>query len=215
MTEVMGKLPAFQFYPADWMQDTRPLSLAAKGAWIDLLCAMWRSQTRGTLTLSLMGYSRLIGATVDQTTSVIKELTDMQICNIVTNSNGDVTLTSRRMAREERIREQTRYRVERFRDGPQKRDCNANVTPPSSSTSALQTPLPPSSEGGTVQKPRRISRRKAAALVGASQENKMEPWREDETEDAYADRLEREMGEGAAAAFRNERKKRRGNGGNR
>ncbi len=30
----MAKLPAFQFYPGDWIQDTRALTLAAKGAWI-------------------------------------------------------------------------------------------------------------------------------------------------------------------------------------
>ena len=133
----MGKNPAFLFYPGDWIQDTRPLSLAAKGAWIDLLCAMWRSQTKGSLTLSIVGYSRLIGATVDQTTSVIKELTDLQICDTVTLCNGDVTLINRRMMKEEKERISTRFRVKRYRNNTEKRDCNANVTPPSSVTASV------------------------------------------------------------------------------
>lgn len=133
------KLPSFQFYPGDWVQDTRPLSLAAKGAWIDLLCAMWRSQTRGKLTLSMLGYSRVIGATVDQTTSVIAELTDMHVCDSVTESNGEITLINRRMLREEKQRESTRIRVKRFRNDDEKRDSNAYVTVPSSSSSSVSS----------------------------------------------------------------------------
>lgn len=69
-----GKAPAFQFYVGDWLQDTRALSLSAKGAWIDILCALWRSSSRGTLTLPLIGWARLIGGTVEQTNEVISEL---------------------------------------------------------------------------------------------------------------------------------------------
>ncbi len=130
-----AKLPAFQFYPGDWMQDTRCLSLASKGAWIDLLCAMWRSQTRGQLFLPIVGYARIISSTVDQTEAVIKELTDMQICDCETNGNGIVTLINRRMCREEKERIATRLRVQKFRNTEEKRLCNANVTPPSSSSS--------------------------------------------------------------------------------
>ena len=75
----MAKMPAFQFCPGDWIQDTRILSLAAKGAWIDILCALWRSQTRGSLTLPLMGWARLSGCTADQAAAVITGLVDMQI----------------------------------------------------------------------------------------------------------------------------------------
>lgn len=129
----MGKNPAFQFYPGDWVQDTRALSLAAKGAWIDLLCAMWRSQTRGSLTLSMVGYSRIISATVDQTEAVITELTDLGICDSVTLCNKNVTLSNRRMQREENERISTRLRVKKFR----KRESNADVTVLSSSSSSV------------------------------------------------------------------------------
>lgn len=146
----MGKQPAFQFYPGDWMQDTRVLSLAAKGAWIDLLCAMWRSQTRGKLSLPWLGYARLIGASVEQTKAAINELIDMQICDFEEDSNadcnGNVTLINRRMVREERERELTRCRVERHRNADMKRTCNgssnADVTPPSSTSSSTSTSKP-------------------------------------------------------------------------
>lgn len=45
--------PSFQFYPKDWLSDVavRSLSPAARGIWIDLLCAMWTSPTRGELRM--------------------------------------------------------------------------------------------------------------------------------------------------------------------
>jgi hypothetical protein len=151
------KAPAFQFYPGDWIQDTRVLSLAAKGAWIDILCAMWRSQTRGMITLPLIGYSRLIGATVDQTKSVISELVEMGVCDCriddenvtcnadVTNCNGDVTLINRRMYSDEINRNNGKLRVAKYR---KKLRCNGDVTPLSSDFS-LQTSLDLSKDKST------------------------------------------------------------------
>jgi hypothetical protein len=77
----MGKLPSFQFYPGDWVQDTRALSLSAKGAWIDILCALWRSPNRGTLGLPLIGWARLIGATTETTTTALCELIELHTCD--------------------------------------------------------------------------------------------------------------------------------------
>jgi uncharacterized protein YdaU (DUF1376 family) len=130
------KLPAFQFYPGDWVQDTRILSLQARGAWIDLLCVMWRSPERGNLTLTYVDYSRIFGTSVDQTKAAISELVEKKICDAVTNGNGTVTLINRRMAREEKERESTRYRVHKFRNKECNAGSNANVTPPSSSSSS-------------------------------------------------------------------------------
>ena len=137
----MKKYPAFQFYPGDWLQDTRALSLSAKGAWIDFLCAMWHSQSRGMLSLTLVGYSRLIGATVEQTKAVITELVDLGICETingrdkdVTDCNEKVTLINRRMIREEKQRENNRLRVKRHRKKTHEAECNENVTLHSSSS---------------------------------------------------------------------------------
>jgi len=135
----MGKAPAFQFYPADWVQDTAHLSLAARGAWIDILCALWRSSTRGAITLSIAGWARVLRATADQADSVINELVITKTCEYVKSGNGDVTLSNRRMVREHYERELVKQRVSGFRE---KRLSNDDVTPYSSSSSASSTSKP-------------------------------------------------------------------------
>ena len=122
----MSKLPFLQFYPADWLRDTRPLSLAAKGAWIDLLCTLHHSPTRGTLALPLAGWARSIGASEAEFSAIHDELKILGVLDSVTASNGLVTLSSRRMMREKITSEQTRLRVQNLR---MKRACNADVTP--------------------------------------------------------------------------------------
>ncbi len=54
-----SKLPAFQFYPGDWLKDpaVRSLPLEARGLWIDLLCIMHESDRRGYLELNGNGVS--------------------------------------------------------------------------------------------------------------------------------------------------------------
>lgn len=71
----MAKEPYFPFFTGDWIQATRHLSLAARGAWIDLLSFMWNAQNRGTIVETIEGYARRFGASVEQTTRVICELT--------------------------------------------------------------------------------------------------------------------------------------------
>ena len=93
-----------KFSPADWVINTRPLSLAAKGAWIDLLCLMWNAQNRGVLTMSIEGYARAIGATVKQTGRVVAELIEFGICEKFTEADGRLTLTYRRMVADEEVR---------------------------------------------------------------------------------------------------------------
>ncbi len=110
------KLPFFQFYPADWVRDTRVLSLAAKGAWADVLCTLHTSKTRGTSTLSLTAWARIIGATPTEADAVLTELGDTGVCDIERQPNTDVTLTCRRMLREEITKQQTRLRVKKHRD---------------------------------------------------------------------------------------------------
>lgn len=45
------KIPAFQFYPGDWLKDPslRAVSSGARGLWMDMLCLMWETQPRGYL----------------------------------------------------------------------------------------------------------------------------------------------------------------------
>jgi len=97
------------------VKDTRALSPEAKGAWIDILCALHFSPTRGQLALSMDGWARTIGQSPEKTRGCIDELRLLGTCDH-TECNGVVTLISRRMLRESITKEQTRLRVAKLRD---------------------------------------------------------------------------------------------------
>ena len=123
------KLPFIQFYPADYLRDTRALSCAAKGGWVDILCMLHGAQNRGTMTLPLLGWARIMSTTVDQAKVIIEELEVMQTADIERDSNGNVTVTNRRMCKDDITREQNRLRVQKYR---RNKACNGagneNVT---------------------------------------------------------------------------------------
>jgi hypothetical protein len=140
----VGKNPAFLYYPSDFDRDTSTLSLSGTGAWIKLLNKMWFAQNRGELTFPLIGYARMLGATVEQTVAAFNELITAQVCDVffdqlrtrqctalhVTDCNENVTIVNRRMDREERARKLGALRVAKFRNAK----SNATVTVPSSSS---------------------------------------------------------------------------------
>jgi len=138
------KAPADQFYFSDYMRDTRELSLAARGAWMDCLCKMWFSVTRGQISMPLSGYARLFGCTLDQARAVVEEIREYQIGDAVTEANGNITLTNRRIYREWKEAEANKNRQSKYRE--KQKDAyggerNGKITPPSisSSSSALNT----------------------------------------------------------------------------
>ncbi len=134
------KLPFMQFFPSDYMRDTRSLSCAAKGGWMDVLCMLHGSSTRGTMTLPIVGWARIMGASVDQAEAIIAELEGMHVPDITRYGNGDLTITCRRMLRESITREQTRLRVERHRRNTAgNAGCNGHVTDKKSETKKLET----------------------------------------------------------------------------
>ena len=59
-----NKPPAFQFYVKDWLSSStvHSMSLAARGAYIDLLAFAWQSQTFATLPNDPAQLRRLVGA---------------------------------------------------------------------------------------------------------------------------------------------------------
>jgi uncharacterized protein YdaU (DUF1376 family) len=67
----MTKPPAFQFYVKDWLSGTRRLSLAAKGAYIDLLAWSWEN---GPLPRGAKAIAREIGADASEFRRLWKEL---------------------------------------------------------------------------------------------------------------------------------------------
>ena len=126
----MGKNPAFLFYPHDWTGDPalQRASAASRGIWINLLCRMWWSDPRGTLTATPEQFCRLANCTGEEWEAFCVEAQRDNFAD-VTLCPKNVTVTNRRMRRDDRTRELARLRKERERS---KRDSHASVTFPSS-----------------------------------------------------------------------------------
>lgn len=173
------KLPAFMFYTGDWLKDTRRLSLSAKGAWIELIVAMWDTAERGTTTDDLDGYARLLGCSAEQAQSCIDEISKRKVCDREDLPDGKIRITCRRMIAEEKERENGRDRQNNYRnknrperdenetssDGDLSREsnggCNGEVTPlshASSSSSSLSNSLSPGGRGKSSKKPEENAR---------------------------------------------------------
>jgi hypothetical protein len=129
----MGKNPAFQFYPADWISDSQlqMASTTSKGVWIQLLCYMWWSPSRGQVTGTRDDLCMLVRCRPEDLQGFIDDNIRYHFAD-VTECNNAVTIINRRMMREEKARESTRYRVQRFRN----KIGNASVTVHSSSSSS-------------------------------------------------------------------------------
>lgn len=102
-----NKMPAFQFYPGDWLQDTsvRACSLEARGLWIEMLCLMHQGEPYGHLTIGghamdLRTLSRLVGADFKRTSRCITELSN----NGVFSQTKDGIIYSRRMVKDAYLR---------------------------------------------------------------------------------------------------------------
>jgi hypothetical protein len=82
---------------------------------VDILCMLHGSSTRGIMTLPMVSWARVMGASVDQAKAIIDELSVMQVADIELQKNADVTVRNRRMTRDDITREQNRLRVQRCR----------------------------------------------------------------------------------------------------
>ncbi len=163
----MGKAPASMFYPADWVCDTAPLSLAARGAWIDLLCAMWRANPKGQLTHTLEEFARIVRATEEETERVILEIVRLGIADLesllgdvlgqsesllgdvlghdrVTLRDTKVTLINRRMSRQSDARRIATKRQQKYRISLKEKGCDARVTPMSDAPVDAKVTVPSS-----------------------------------------------------------------------
>lgn len=129
----MGKQPAFQFYPNDWTRDLQEHPIEIEGAWIRICCKLWYSETRGKLTRTPYQWSAILGVSEDHTKRIFDYINLWKIGDILTDPNGDLTVISRRMLRDEIARENNCLRQKRFYD---KRKHNAPITPTSQHSSS-------------------------------------------------------------------------------
>lgn len=73
----MNKLPAFQFYPGDWMSNVklRRCSHAARGAWMDVLCILHDSDEYGLIRWPLVDLAQATNAPI----KLLRELVEKEV----------------------------------------------------------------------------------------------------------------------------------------
>lgn len=90
------------FAVTDYLRDTRCLSLAARGAWMDILCALWYAEPRGSKALTLSGWAGEVGKPAEEVLSVLEELRVNHIAEFG-ERDGLIVIANRRMVREHKI----------------------------------------------------------------------------------------------------------------
>lgn len=102
------KLPAFQFYPADWRKDpgVQSLSYHDRGIWLEIICLMHESDQRGKLLLNGKpmpedALARLLGLDKQIVTKTITTLLEYGVASLDQETGA---LVCRRMVRDEDLR---------------------------------------------------------------------------------------------------------------
>lgn len=142
------KRPSFQFYPADWRNDSglRLCSLAARGLWVELMCIAHDCEEYGKLKQNRRVYChKTLAKFVGISPKNCKKLLDELEVNCVFSRDQDGAIFSRRMVRDEELR---KIRAEAGQKGgnPILLKQVVNLPPkheptPSSSSSSSVTPL--------------------------------------------------------------------------
>ena len=99
----MSKAPAFQFYPSDWQHDLSEHPLEIEGAWIRICCALWWSDTPGQSTKPLTNWARVLRVGERKCKTIIEYLLNQNIADVIIQ-NQTITISSRRMVKDEHIR---------------------------------------------------------------------------------------------------------------
>lgn len=148
-------LPFFKFFPENWKRDTERLPHVVKGVWIDLLCHLWESKTRGEITWPLWAYATELKTSIEEARALLSELLESGTAEVEflpetnreceglhchfkhdlsrqsRNCHERVHLMSRRMMREEQKCINERYYEKIKKQKQRKRavspDCPPNV----------------------------------------------------------------------------------------
>src|SRR5512146_3036531 len=168
----MGKNPAFQFYPKDYISDPQPqmASVSSRGIWMNFLCYMWESPTRGQITGTPEGVCRLARCTAPEFSLLITENARLNFAD-VTNCTPDVTIANRRRVKDKKIRTDVRLRKAKQRSHT---TSHEKVTLHSPSTPSPSTPDTTKTStktlGAAVHKPALPAPDKATAWGGTMDE---------------------------------------------
>ncbi len=103
-----GKLPAFLFYPGDWLKDPgiQSLDYFHRGAWFHILCVMHECEPRGKLAVNGKAMTKeqlamVLGLDKQKTGDVLDLLVSSGVASL---EEGTGILYCRRMVRDEYIR---------------------------------------------------------------------------------------------------------------
>lgn len=116
----MAKLPYMPLYVADYLRDTRCLSLATRGAWMDMMCALWNAPKRGRRTLTMEGWAGEVGKPSSEVSLAIIDLERNKVGKIIRKINAEnieeITIMSMRMLRDEEARKRKAKQKQYQRD---------------------------------------------------------------------------------------------------
>ena len=84
----MGKNPAFQFYPSDWVRDLEEHPLEIEGAWIRICCKLWWSETRGSLTKNIDQWAKILRSYQQDAERILNYIGNERIGDVITDDNG-------------------------------------------------------------------------------------------------------------------------------
>ena len=104
----MSRRPAFQFYPSDWRTDAglRLCSIGARGLWIEMMTLMHDGEPYGHLTMQGRVIDNdMLARLVGENSGTIKKLTKELELNGVFSRTAEGVIYSRRMIRDEEVRE--------------------------------------------------------------------------------------------------------------
>lgn len=154
----MPKLPAFQFYPADWRKDpgVQSLTYHQRGVWFEIICLMHESPRRGVLlmpngtTMTDDALSRILGLDKQNLTTT---LTSILECGVADRDPQSQALINRRMMRDEDLR-QTRAECGKLGGNPNLLNQTVNQNPTTRvkqkpTTRVKQKPTPSSSSSSS------------------------------------------------------------------
>lgn len=127
----MAKLFYMQFYPSDYQADVRCLPMATQGAWMQILCVLWRSPQRGKRTLNLDEWARELGCTSSDLSLYLMQLEHHKVGKIsreLIENVEQITISSKRIMREKMKQSLALKRKQKQRVASMSRGCHTNVT---------------------------------------------------------------------------------------
>lgn len=146
-----GKSPAVMFYYKDFLIDMQGHPPEIIGAWILILIHIWHTRKNGQLVRNIDEIAKIVQCDEAGTRNILNYLDEKNIAD-VTECNGEITITNRRMQRECKLLEQNRIRQQKMRDSMRNNENVTDVEPPPSFSFSISTSVNDNINNTPVQK---------------------------------------------------------------